>query len=186
MQVKLIVALDQANAIGWSDGRLPWSIPADLQRFKSLTTGHVVVMGRKTWDSLPPKFRPLPGRKNVLLSRTWSPGMAPPEVDIYDDLNRVVEVWKRGWLGEKDLFIIGGATVYDQALSLGLVDVIHLTLVHATTGADIMLQNDLAGWKRWVLKSPSTWEVLPEEEVSPSPTSPGCTFLTLARVATRS
>ena len=64
----LIAAVAKNGVIG-KDNRLPWHLPADLRHFKALTTGHAVIMGRKTWESLPEKFRPLPGRQNIVVTR---------------------------------------------------------------------------------------------------------------------
>lgn len=66
--VNIIVAYNDHRVIG-NKGDIPWKIPADMKRFKELTNGGVVIMGRKTWDSLPPKFRPLPNRINIVLTR---------------------------------------------------------------------------------------------------------------------
>src|SRR3989344_7248852 len=68
MSITLIAAISKNNVIG-TEGRLPWHIPEDLKRFKTLTVGKVVLMGRKTWESIPEKFRPLPGRTNVVVTR---------------------------------------------------------------------------------------------------------------------
>ena len=68
MQIKLIWAQAHGGVIG-QGGRMPWHLPEDLANFRKLTHGHPVVMGRKTWDSLPPKFRPLPGRLNCVVTR---------------------------------------------------------------------------------------------------------------------
>jgi dihydrofolate reductase len=68
MTVGLIWAQSTSGVIG-RDGTIPWHLPEDLARFKTLTMGHTVVMGRRTWDSLPARFRPLPGRRNVVLTR---------------------------------------------------------------------------------------------------------------------
>jgi len=67
MKLTLIVAISDNNVIG-ANGKVPWHIPEDLKRFKELTIGHPVIMGRKTYDSLPDKFRPLPDRENIVLS----------------------------------------------------------------------------------------------------------------------
>lgn len=177
MTIKLIVAIDRGNAIGWSSGYLPWKLPADVKRFKELTTSHIVAMGRKTWDSLPPSFKPLPGRKNIMLTRDWKLGMGHPDVDVYSDLESLCAAYTRGLLGDGDLWIIGGASIYDQALDMGLPDEIYLTLVHETSGADVKLRHDLSAWKLWMLRQPHAWRVV-EHEVS---TSSPVTFITLSR-----
>ena len=71
MTIGLIWAQSTSGVIG-RGGAIPWSLPEDLARFKSLTMGHTVVMGRRTWESLPARFRPLPGRRNVVLTRNPS------------------------------------------------------------------------------------------------------------------
>jgi dihydrofolate reductase len=68
MQIHLIWAQARGGVIG-KDNRIPWRLPEDMAHFKALTAGHPVIMGRRTWDSLPPKFRPLPGRRNIVLTR---------------------------------------------------------------------------------------------------------------------
>ena len=68
MRIALVAAVARGGVIG-RDNAIPWRIPEDLARFRALTMGHAVVMGRKTWDSLPDRFRPLPGRRNVVLTR---------------------------------------------------------------------------------------------------------------------
>ena len=71
MTVGLIWAQSTSGVIG-RDGTIPWHLPEDLARFKQVTMGHTVVMGRRTWDSLPARFRPLPGRRNIVLTRNLS------------------------------------------------------------------------------------------------------------------
>jgi len=151
MTVKMILAVDQDNAIGWSDGRLPWKIPADMKRFKELTTNHDVLMGRKTFESL---GRPqgLPNRHNIVVTKS---------IDGLDDsifLVNAFELFVRAhqdhsdyYPVQRDLWIIGGATIYNQAIELQFVDEIYLTLVGDNSGADIKLQNDFTNWKLFVL-----------------------------------
>lgn len=70
-----LVWAQSANGVIGRDGTLPWHLPEDLKHFRALTTGATVLMGRRTWESLPPRFRPLPGRRNVVLSRTPQEGV---------------------------------------------------------------------------------------------------------------
>ena len=100
--IALVVAYSANRVIG-RDGDLPWRLPTDLRRFRELTTGGTVVMGRKTWDSLPERFRPLPGRRNVVVSRN---GCDAPEV-----CRSVAEALR------EDCFVIGGGEIYAQALA---------------------------------------------------------------------
>jgi dihydrofolate reductase len=91
-------------------GAIPWRIPEDARRFRSLTVGHPVVMGRRTWDSLPDRFRPLPGRRNVVVTRNdaWRDEGAERAAS-YADALRLLE-------GAPEVFVIGGAELYSEAL----------------------------------------------------------------------
>lgn len=122
--VSIIVATDERGAIGRGGG-LPWRLPDDLKRFKALTMGKPIVMGRKTWDSI---GRPLPGRHNIVITRQG--GFAVPGVTVvasFDDaLAAVGDV--------PEVCIIGGAEIY--RLALPRAELIHLTRVHAAVDAD--------------------------------------------------
>lgn len=111
MRVNLIYARARNGVIG-RDGGLPWHLPEDLAHFKRYTSGCPVIMGRRTWDSLPPKFRPLPGRTNIVITRQpdWSAEGATQvgSLDIALDLCRHAE----------EVWVIGGAQIYAQALPL--------------------------------------------------------------------
>jgi dihydrofolate reductase len=136
-KVAAIVAMDESRVIG-INGTLPWRIPADMAHFRTLTTGNVVVMGRKTWDSLPPAFRPLPARTNIVISRTPSQLNLPegvlragsPEAGVA--LARDVAA-KAG----VSVWIIGGAELY-RAL-LPVCDEVHLTVVAGKHDGDAWL-----------------------------------------------
>jgi dihydrofolate reductase len=112
--VVLIAALSKSqHAIGY-DGDLPWHIPEDLKHFKKLTKGHPVVMGRKTWESIPEKFRPLPGRQNVVLTRDTNYAV-PEGVLVRDSLNTaLLDLEYTNTSGS--VFIIGGAEIYALAI----------------------------------------------------------------------
>jgi len=94
-RLSLIAALARGRVIGAAN-RLPWHLPEDLCRFRELTWGHCVLMGRKTWESLPEKFRPLPGRRNFVLSR--QPGYIAPGAELFssipDALEKIAQVSK--------------------------------------------------------------------------------------------
>ncbi len=108
MTVGLVWAQARGGVIG-ADGGLPWQLPEDLARFKALTMGATVVMGRATWESLPASVRPLPGRDNVVLTRT--PGWSAPGAEVVGSIEVAVD---RG--GE--VWVIGGASVFAAALPL--------------------------------------------------------------------
>jgi dihydrofolate reductase len=102
-----LIWAQSANGIIGRDGTLPWHLPEDMARFKTLTTGATVLMGRRTWESLPPRFRPLPGRRNLVLSRTPQEG-----VETFADLPHALAA------ATEDVWVIGGAAVYQAALPL--------------------------------------------------------------------
>jgi dihydrofolate reductase len=100
-----------ANGVIGRDGALPWRLPEDMARFRSLTAGSTVIMGRRTWESLPPRFRPLPGRRNIVLSRTLRSG--PEEgFETFPDLQAALAA------ASGDVWVMGGAAVYRAALPL--------------------------------------------------------------------
>lgn len=107
-QIIAIWAQDKAGVIG-RDGAIPWHVPADLRFFRQITHGRSVIMGRRTWDSLPPQHRPLPGRDNIVVTRDpfwWEEG-ATPAATVEDAI---------GMARGDYAFVIGGAQVYEQAL----------------------------------------------------------------------
>ena len=105
--IALVVA-HSANRVIGRDGALPWRLPTDLRRFRELTTGHAVVMGRRTYESLPERFRPLPDRRNIVLSTRA--GFEAPGAEVFGDLEAALGACDR------DCFVIGGAITYSQAL----------------------------------------------------------------------
>jgi len=133
-EIVLVVAIADNGVIG-KDGAIPWRIPEDMKRFKALTMGHTVVMGRKTWDSLPKK--PLLGRVNVVVTRQkdWQADGAVPA----------------GSLGQATagtsgtVMVIGGAEIYERALLLA--SRIELTEVHRAFDGDAKFILDRSGWK---------------------------------------
>jgi len=104
MTLGLIWAQTPAGVIG-ADGDLPWHLPEDQARFRRLTLGTPVVMGRATWDSLPERFRPLPGRENVVLTR--SPGWSAPGARVVTSVADAERV-----LAGRDAWVVGGGQVY--------------------------------------------------------------------------
>ena len=154
MPLTLIAALTWPDRIIGREGHLPWSLPADLKRFTALTLGHAVLMGRKTWDSLPPKARPLPGRLNLVLTRKpdWR-GAGAMQVHSLEQASERARLWfdQREDQGEElpkdpSLFVIGGAEVY--ALALPQAKRLALTLIsHPFAGDARFPALDLSQWK---------------------------------------
>lgn len=128
--IYLIAALQKNRGLGFGNDLL-WKIPVDTKRFASLTTGHPVVMGRKTWDSIPAKYRPLPGRTNIVLTRDH--GWHADGAMIADSINGAREAAARSPGGE-EIWVIGGATVYREFLPLA--NELWLTLVDGEKPAD--------------------------------------------------
>jgi len=108
-RVQLIFAR-AANGVIGRDNALPWHLPEDMARFRTLTRGCPVVMGRKTWDSLPPRFRPLPGRRNIVVTR--QPGWAADGAQAAGSLPEALALCADA----SDVWIIGGAQIYAEAL----------------------------------------------------------------------
>ncbi len=117
-----------ANGVIGANNTLPWHLPEDLSHFKRHTLGCPVIMGRKTWDSLPPKFRPLPGRLNLVVTRqpNWQDQGAQAAASLQDALARCGDA--------PDAWVIGGAQIYAQALPLA-----HSVVV---TEIDLQVQGD--------------------------------------------
>jgi len=109
VKIALVAAIARGGVIG-RDNTIPWRLPEDVARFKVLTTGHPVVMGRRTWNSLPDRFRPLPGRRNVVVTRNpaWE-GVGAERAASLDEALRLLD-------GESVIFVIGGAELYAAAL----------------------------------------------------------------------
>lgn len=122
----LIAAVARNGVIG-IDNRLPWRLPADLKHFKALTLGHTVIMGRKTWESLPEKFRPLPGRRNLVITRdaNYRAKGATVVLSLPDAIAAAES---------DEAFIIGGAELY--ATALPVADCLQLTEIDADFDGD--------------------------------------------------
>jgi dihydrofolate reductase len=123
-----IVAAVARNGVIGRDGAVPWRLPEDMRRFRATTTGHAVVMGRKTWDSLPDRFRPLPGRRNLVLTRDpeWAGEGAESAGSLEEALSLVRDA--------QEVFVIGGAEIYESALPHA--DELQLTEVDADYEGD--------------------------------------------------
>jgi len=135
MTLALVWAMDKHRVIG-REGRLPWHLPADLRRFKAITLGHTVIMGRRTFASI---GRPLPERRNLVLSRDSAFDAAG--VTVCTDLEQALRV-----AGSDPVFVIGGAEVYRSALPRA--DRLHVTLVDAAVEGDVRFPDyDESAWR---------------------------------------
>lgn len=180
-ELAAIVAMDSHRIIG-AHGALPWHLPADLKRFAALTTGHAVMMGSTTWRSLPDRYRPLPRRANVVVTRSpelLAPGALPAGVIVCADPLQFANDWLTGKISiakkytptqsepsamAETLWVIGGAKLYSTMMPL--CSRVELTIVDGAFQGDTYLEPFEEGF-----------DLVQEEE------SDGCKFQTLRRRA---
>jgi dihydrofolate reductase len=157
--LNIIVAVAQNNVIGMN-GKMPWHLPAELQYFKRITMGHPIIMGRKTFDSI---GRVLPGRRNIVVTRNqdWQ----HDGVDVVHSVAQAISL-----VGNADAFVIGGATLYEDALNHA--DQIYLTAIDA----------DVAGDTFFPVINRNTWqEISREHRAADEKNSYAVDFVVLAR-----
>jgi dihydrofolate reductase len=123
MTITIVVAISENHAIG-KDNKLLWYLPKDLKHFKEITTGHTVIMGRKTYDSV---GKPLPNRRNIIITRQ---AITIEGCEVVNSIEAAIELCK----DEQEVFIVGGAEIYKQAMHL--TDRIYLTIVHKNFEGD--------------------------------------------------
>lgn len=129
-KISIIVAVDDKNGIGKDNGLL-WHIPGELKRFREVTTGHPIVMGRKTYESI---GRPLPDRTNIVITR--DPGFKAEGCNVVNSLDEAISLAHKSE-GSDEIFIIGGGQVYERAINSGIVDKLYLTKVEGDFGATV-------------------------------------------------
>ena len=139
-RLALVVALSENNVIG-RNGELPWRLPTDLQRFKRLTMGHCMVMGRKTFDSI---GRPLPGRVTIVLSRAEMIS-SPPKLLAAKSLDEALRYVPMTEMKHDQVFVTGGAEIYK--LTLPQADRMYVTRVHADVEGDTFFPE--LDWTEW-------------------------------------
>lgn len=125
MIITIIAAATENRVIG-KNNELPWKLPKDLARFKKITTGHPIIVGRKTFESFGGK--PLPNRKNIIISR--NPEYKVDGADVVHSLQDAISICN----GEQEVFICGGAEIYRQAIPIA--HRMHLTIIHADIKGD--------------------------------------------------
>ena len=162
MIISIIAALDEQGGIGFEND-MPWHIPGDLVRFKELTMGHHIILGRKTSQSI---GKPLPGRKMIVLSR--NPEFQMAESQVASSLQEALQMARDA--GESESFVIGGAEIY--RIALPLAEKMYLTHVHTSSQADVYFPDyDLGNWLK------ICEQTFPESETNPI----GYTFTYLIR-----
>lgn len=125
--IAVIYAASENDVIG-KDNDIPWKLSADLKRFKQLTTGHPIIMGRKTFESL---GRPLPRRRNLVITRNSE--YASVGIELFPSLESALAACEQ----EAKAFVIGGAGLFAESIAKGLVDTIFFTRVHAEVDGDV-------------------------------------------------
>ncbi len=136
--ITIIAAIAKNNALG-KDNDLIWHLSADLKRFKKVTTGHHILMGRNTYESI---GKPLPNRTTVIITR--NPNYKAEGCIVVNSIEKAIEVARE----DENTFIIGGAQIYKQAMESNLVDQLDVTLVHENFDADVYFPKiDSTIWK---------------------------------------
>lgn len=139
-----IIAAASENLVIGKDNDLPWHLPTDMKYFNRITKGHMVIMGSKCWESIPLRYRPLPNRDNVVVSRNLN-----YEADgalMVNDLETLLKVIKTGY-NNKEVFVIGGGKIYKDAFKYA--DKLYLTRIHAEIEGDTFLEG--FDKKEWAL-----------------------------------
>ncbi|MBU1370515.1 MAG: dihydrofolate reductase [Bacteroidetes bacterium] len=134
--ISIIVAMASNRAIG-KDNSMPWRLPADLKHFKKITTGHAVIMGRKTFESLP--AGPLPNRRNIVLSENLK--VVPDGCELAENIEEALALTQN----EEEVFVIGGGTIYEQFLPL--TNKLYLTIIEKEFEADTFFP--LIDFRQW-------------------------------------
>lgn len=141
MKISLIAALTQNHVIG-KNNDLPWHLPDDMKYFMQTTKLHHVVMGRKNYDSIPEKFRPLPNRTNIVVTRQVN--FVAPQCTVINSLEKAIAIAKEN--AEQELFIIGGAEIYN--LAMPLANRLYLTEIQTDLDGDTYFPPfDKKSWK---------------------------------------
>lgn len=138
----IIVAISENNGIG-KDNDLLWHLPADMKFFRKTTTGHCIITGRKNYESIPEKYRPLAKRTNIVVTRNTN--YQAEGAIVKNSLESALE--HADSMGEEEVFIIGGGQIYKEAIEKSAVDKMYITHVAETFDADTFYpQVDLSNW----------------------------------------
>ncbi len=140
MIISLIAAVSENNVIG-KDNNLPWHLPTDMKYFRDTTMGHCVIMGRKNYDSIPLKYRPLDGRTNIVVTRQKD--LKAEGCIVVNTVEAALAVAKEK--NESEVFVIGGADIYNQTINIA--DKIYYTKIHHSFEGDAFFSEiDLKKW----------------------------------------
>jgi len=142
MKISLIVAVSENGVIG-KDNDLIWHLPKDMQFFKKITIGHHVIMGRRNFESIPHKYRPLPNRTNIIITRQSE--YKAEGCIVVNSVETALEIAKNN--GDIEPFIIGGGQIYRIAIEKNLVDKIYLTKIHHSFKGDTFFPELSSNWR---------------------------------------
>lgn len=147
MKIKLIVAKAKNNAIG-KDNDLIWHLPADMRFFTQSTTGQIVLMGRRNWDSIPLKYRPLSTRTNVVITKNNT--FSHPDCTVFNSVEAAIAYYKNNdAYSDKDLYVIGGGQIYEYCLQHNLLDELYITFIDESFEGDTFFPEiDESKWKK--------------------------------------
>lgn len=141
--ISLVVAVAKNGVIG-AKNALPWYLPEDLKHFKKITTGHAVLMGRKTYESIVKRLgKPLPNRTNIVITRQ-ADYQVPLGVEVYDWIDKAIAAHPN-----EDIFVIGGAEIFKE--TVGKADKIYMTHVERDVEGDVFFPE--IDWSKWKLVS---------------------------------
>lgn len=151
MNVSIIAAVAEYYAIG-RDNDLIWRLPRDLRFFTQKTSGHHVIMGRKNWDSIPDKYRPLPNRTNIVVTRKSD--FKADGCVVVNSIEAGLEIARKAQ--DDEVFIIGGGQIYKLSLENNLVDTMYITWVHEKFEADTFFPT--VNFDEWNMVDEDHWE----------------------------
>jgi dihydrofolate reductase len=144
MNIAIIVAMDANRGIG-KNNDLMWHLPTDMKFFKEKTTENIVVMGRKNFESIPEKYRPLPNRENVILTRNKD--FKAEGCLVFNSFDEVLKHYENE--EDRTMFIIGGGEIYKEALKKDIVDEMYVTKINKSYDADTFFPEiNLRDWRR--------------------------------------
>lgn len=161
MAVKIITAYTKNGRVIGKEGKLPWHLPDDMKHFKETTGNDPVIMGRKTYESIPENFRPLPHRLNIVISKILKGDdlfFDPTEPMYAKSVERALEICDLTTPGN-DVWIIGGGQIYNYVLEKGLVEEIWASEVKQEYEGDVSFP-ELDGWKGEIVKSFNDFDVV--------------------------
>lgn len=143
MIISAIAAVAENGVIG-KDGQLPWNLPDDMKFFQRTTLNHHIISGRKNYESIPERFRPLRDRTNIVV--THDRQYKAPGATVCHSLKDALHIAKEAEV--KEVFLIGGGQLYKEAFDAGLVERLYLTTVHAKPEGDVFFPEIGKGWKK--------------------------------------